>query len=632
MRHSNWITTAAIIGLAGAIGGTVSSGTLTAQDAPESILPPGFDDPAPAPTPTPAPAPAPTSVPPPTPGTPGPSVSPGVTLPGTAPGPGALPPVPQVSSGDLARLPSVEELENMSTDELDDLLGLKPRFDIPPAARRSLAQVGVLAPSEGGLPTASLANQPAALVRAALVGTKGPLVSRWGHILLRRTLASRLSTPDGMNPVEFAALRAGVLNRVGEYSVARSVAQDVDTGNWNDALTKEALTAYIAAADFVGACPAVRLQGSSREGPQWVMMQAICNAYAGEGALAGSQLNRALSDEIAPAIDVLLAQRYAGAAGRARRAVEIEWEGVEELNPWRFALANAVGESIPEPLLEEIPGYYERSAASGAMVPLEQRAFYADRAAREGILSSRAMVDLYSQIYADNSIMGEVSSRAGRLRNAYVAPDPAARIAAMRSLWGTLEGDSAQPDYAASVTTAFAAARITPSAALSRYADGLVASMLTAGLDRDAASWANVVDQGSLAWAMLAVGGGDSGFASEAGVDAFIDTDRSEEYRKSAFLAAGLAGLGRISSAEAAGFAGRLDFDLTRQTRWSQMIARAADVGNPTLVTLLAGLGMQGAEWSQMTPLHLYHITSALRRVGLEAEARMIAAEAVARG
>ncbi|MEM8726956.1 MAG: hypothetical protein AAGE86_15695, partial [Pseudomonadota bacterium] len=60
-------------------------------------------------------------------------------------------------------------------------------------------------------------------------------------------------------------------------------------------------------------------------------------------------------------------------------------------------------------------------------------------------------------------------------------------------------------------------------------------------------------------------------------------------------------------------------------------IERAADAGNPTLVALLAGLGMQGASWEQMTPLHLYHITSALRRVGLEAEARMIAAEAVAR-
>jgi hypothetical protein len=33
-----------------------------------------------------------------------------------------------------------------------------------------------------------------------------------------------------------------------------------------------------------------------------------------------------------------------------------------------------------------------------------------------------------------------------------------------------------------------------------------------------------------------------------------------------------------------------------------------------------------------MTSVHLYHIVSALNRVGLSAEARMIAAEAVARG
>jgi hypothetical protein len=61
------------------------------------------------------------------------------------------------------------------------------------------------------------------------------------------------------------------------------------------------------------------------------------------------------------------------------------------------------------------------------------------------------------------------------------------------------------------------------------------------------------------------------------------------------------------------------------------MITRAAEVDNAALVVLLAGLGMQGESWQQMTPRHLYHITAALRRVGLEAEARMIAAEAVAR-
>ena len=204
MQRSHFFATVAAVAMGGTLAGLLSSGSLTAQEAPESILPPGFDDPAPAPTP--APAPAPTSAPPPptSPDTPGPGVVPGTTLPGTAPIPGALPPVPQASSEDLARLPTVEELENMSTDELDDLLGLKPRFDIPPAARRSLAQVGVMAPSEGGMPTGSLARQPASLVRATLSGTKGPVVSRWGHILLRRALASRLAAPEGMNPVEFA--------------------------------------------------------------------------------------------------------------------------------------------------------------------------------------------------------------------------------------------------------------------------------------------------------------------------------------------------------------------------------------------------------------------------------------------
>jgi hypothetical protein len=40
---------------------------------------------------------------------------------------------------------------------------------------------------------------------------------------------------------------------------------------------------------------------------------------------------------------------------------------------------------------------------------------------------------------------------------------------------------------------------------------------------------------------------------------------------------------------------------------------------------------MQTADWRGIPPEHLYHIVSALRRVGLEYEARMIAAEALSR-
>lgn len=594
-----------------------------AQDAPESLLPPGFDDPTPAPSP--APSARPSAAPAPT--TPTVTSSNSGGTPVVQPVPGAVEPIPDLSGVDLSGVPSLEELEAMTPDELDDLLGLKPKYDIPPAARRSMQRVGVLSPSEGGLPTASLAKQPASLVRAALAGTKNQMVSRWGHILLRRALASRLEAPAGMGPVEFAALRVKALNAMGEYSVARAVAQDVDTGNWDKALTNTAVESYLATADITGACPAVRLGNADRDDQQWKLLQAICSAYAGEGTQAGRQLDRALGEGKAPRIDVLLAQRFAGAAGRGRRAVDIEWDGVDELNPWRFALANAVGEEIPESLRNDAAPYYERIWAISPMLPLALRAQGADRAAREGILSSSAIVSLYSQIYADDSITGDAAFTATRLREAYVAANPADRLVAMQDVWGGTEAD-----YGRYVLTAFAAARLPASSSFSDEAGALIASMLTAGLDKDAAAWANAVEDGTLGWALIALSQPGDDVVSRENLDGFLDDDGSDGMRKSQFLLAGLAGLGRVSGGDLSDFLSRTDTDINSESRWTRVISRAADVGNPTLVAMLAGLGMQGDSWDRMTPRHLFHIVAALNKVGLDAEARMIAAEAVARG
>ncbi len=550
---------------------------------------------------------------------------PGTGVPAANNVPSDLPPIPSTNG---ERLPRLGDLEDLTTDQLDELLGLKPKFDIPPAARRSLDEVGLLASEEGGFAAGSLAGQPASLVRAMLAGTGTPLVSRWGHILVRRALVSRLSAPGAMDPVEFATLRAGVLNRMGEYAATRSLVQDVDTSNWSQPLADEALTAYIAASDPVGACPFVRLQSSKPENPQWVMLSAICNAYAGESALASSQLSAALNRQIAPAIDVLLARRFAGAAGQSRQSVQIEWEGVDTLNPWRFAMANAVGETIPDTLLEQSDPFYARAGAATAMLPLQRRAEYAQRAGQEGIFSAQAMVELYSAIYADESISGPMQERANSLRTAYIAPDAATRIAAMETLW---KDGAADARHWPIVLTAYAAARVPPSAQLSDKAGVLIASMLTAGLDRDAAAWKPIVEEGSLGWALLALADPAGEIASSGGIDTFIDEDTSANQRRSQFLVAGLAGLGRVDAGTSSGFDDSLSLGLTRQTKWARMISRAAQVRNPAMVALLAGLGMQGDDWSQMTPLHLYHITSALRQVGLEAEARMIAAEAVSR-
>ena len=604
--------------LAGGAALVLCSTLVVAQDAPTSLLPPGFDDPAPTPTPRPT-APA------------RPSPAP------TAGGTPVVQPLPTAGAADSAAapisvpdgLPSLSELEAMDPDELDELLGLKPKYDIPPAARRSMSRVGILAASEGGLPPVSLAGQPASIVRAALAGTKGPLVSRWGHIMLRRALVSRLAAPVGMDPVEFAALRADVLNRMGEHSAARVLVQDVDTSNWDKRLTNAALTAYIGTGDVVGACPAVELQGGARDDPQWQMLQSICDAYSGQDVRANSELNRALSRQIAPAIDVLLAQRYAGAAGSGRRAITLEWDGVNELTPWRFALATAVGAEIPANLLGNAGAYYERASAVAPMLALPQRATGASRAAREGILSSAAMVDLYSQIYAVEDIEGPPAQIAELLQTAYVGADPQARLAAMKTIWN---GDGLA-GYSGLVLTAYAAARMPVSSEFEADTGQLIASMLAAGLDRNALRWASTVKDGSQGWALLALAADARGDAvSSNSLNRFMDDDPSAEQRKSKFLLAGLAGLGRVEQSAINNFSSRLEIDLGRQSKWSRLIDKAAEVRNPALVAYLAGVGMQGEGWNRMTALHLYQIVSALNRVGMSAEARMIAAEAVARG
>ncbi|ANY20411.1 hypothetical protein A6F68_01901 [Tsuneonella dongtanensis] len=611
----------------GAAALALASGLAFAQSAPESLLPPGFDDPAPTPSPTARPTAA--SPQPAQPSQPGAPTSLPVIQP--IPGGSQAPSIPLEIPALGGKLPTLEELEKMSTDELDELLGLKPKIDIPAGARRSLERTGVLAASEGGLPARSLANQPASLVRAALTGAKRPLVSRWGHILLRRALASRLESPSQMDPVEFAALRIEALNAMGEFSVARAVAQDIDTANWTPKFTAAALDAYVGTADLVGACPAVRLQGNRREDGTWRLFQGICNAYAGEGARAKTDIERVRYRGEAANIDALLAQRLAGAAGQGRGAVTIEWKGVDEITPLRFALANAVGEPIPEGLMEELGPYYDRVAATAPMLSLPRRIAASDTAAREGILSAAALVDLYSQLYAEQEAEGPEVTRASLLRQAYVGADAAARMDAIRQIWAPGAGGAI--DYGRLVLTAFAAARVEPNDAFEDDAGTLVASMLAAGFERDALRWTEVAPQGSLAWAQLVFANPRGTQAVSSGaIDDFIGDDSSSEQRKSQFLVAGLAGLGRIDQGDVSGFSKDLGMNLGAPTRWTRAIDAAAAVDNQALVALLAGLGMQGDGWDRMTARHLFHIVSALNRVGLSAEARMIAAEAVARG
>lgn len=651
-RRAMWLAGAAALA-SGLVLATASRG----QAVPEDLLPDAFGAPAPAPV-----APTPRPAAPARPAAPGGSAAaprpasnitqpgitqpgitqPNITQPGVAPPGAALPGIAQPGAAGVPALlpgalplpeglPPLSVLEAMEPSEIDELLGLRPKHDIPPGARRALRRIGVMSMAEGGFPARALAGQPPALIAAALAAAEGPLVSRWGHILLRRVLASRLDTPQGLDPVNFAALRARALNAMGEGAVARHLVQDVDSSNYNRALADAAFAAHLMTGDILGMCPIARLQPNLREDGEWEMLQAICLAYAGEARSAERRLQRALGTGRAPEIDVRLAQRFAGAAADGRRAVNIEWTGVNELNAWRIALALALGLEIPRPLVEGAGSRFGDAVVQIPASPLLQRAAFAQGAAGRGVFSAAALVDLESQLWASEQYSTADKARAAQLRQAYAGATPADRLAALRALWADDRGGQIDR-HGRLALTAYAAARMPVNEQGLADAPMLIAAMLSAGLDRNALRWGNLVPEGSEGWALLVLAQPSRRNPADAGaIERFIDEDASDERRKSKFLVAGIAALGRVSAEDAARLAGELDLDLARRSAWSDKITRAAAVGNPALVALLAGVGMRGQGWDQMTARHLFVIVRALNQVGLGAEARMIAAEAVAR-
>ena len=597
----------------------VSAPGIGQSEAPESLLPPGFNDPAPAPAPSqgetaPLPEPGRAPVAPPDDDPQAGGALPGIALPSLA---------GQEESDDALS----EELAALQ-DELEQQLALSQA--LPPGARRSLELIGPMTQANGGFGAASLGNIGGRYVQTMVRRTSGRIVSRWGALLLQRVLLSELDTPQGLNGANWAAERAALLLRIGAADGAVRMVQAIDPPAATARLLNVALDSYVSAADPLGMCPLVPFAGETAKGNQWQLIRAICSGFSGETSAAREQIDRASRQGGMDRIDVLLAEKIVGAGMNGRRAVTIQWDDVNQLTRWRFGLALTTGLEPPDELYASADRNYQAWRVRAPMASLASRVQAADMAAAMGIISSAEMVDLYGAAYDDAGSDDALRDRAALLRTAYVAADINDRISAMQALW--TRTDNAFVRYSAHVLTAHAAARVTPSEDLVAASDDLIVSMIAAGFDRSAARWGQLVPQGSLGWAVLAVASPtQQSQISASQVSEFINGDESEDARKSAFLVAGLAGLDRLSDGDRASLSSDLGIGFGGQSRWIRAITTAAARGDDGLVALLAATGMQGSDWSAMTPRHLYHIVAALRAVGLEPEARMIAAEAVSR-
>lgn len=592
-RAARGVVLAALAGVATAALG---------QDRPESLLPPGFDDPLPAPAPAPAATPrpgatvAPGTVATPVPGAPGDVPAPPETAPGT-------PPVGVPGEIDPATL---------------------ARYELPDFARRSLAQVGPSSPASNGLPTTAFGQADGRFLSTLMRRMQAPIASRWLSIALRRTLLSRVDTPRGVNGADFAAERAWLLLRMGEADAARAMVQSVDIADYTPKMFQVAMQAMLATADPGGLCPMVRPALAAAPDRNWRLAEAICAGLDGDPGKAGPLIDGARRS-LGNGIDLLLAEKLVGMGVSGRRAVTIEWEPVDRIGAWRWGMAVASGTPVPERLYGTAGPQLRYWRATAPMIGLADRAAAAEAAASQGVFSSQALTDLYGEIETqEDPSIAEVAV-ARDLRAAFTAATPAERVERMRQLWDEVEGPRAR--YGRLILTARAAARLVPDAGHQGDADRLIASMLSAGLDRAALRWKQVVPRGSDGWGMLLLA--EPGRAVAVGdVETYRDAASAE---KGAMLVAAMAGMGRIPPGDGQRLMRGMGIAYDAENSWTRAIARAAAANQPGTVVLLAAVGMQSRVWQGVSPAALYHITRALSQVGLDPYARMIAVEAVSR-
>ncbi|VWX58519.1 conserved hypothetical protein [Sphingorhabdus sp. 109] len=592
------------------------------QNSPESLLPPGFGESPPAPAPAPRPAPANTPTP-----APGPVPARPVGPPASNPS-GDIATEQNSAATELDRsLLALDENGELDLNALDD--ALQPQYSLSAGERRSMAEIGVLTPIFDGLPTDAFGKEGGQYLTNLIRNLDGPIISRWGSILLRRALLSKVASPENVNPADWVAERAWRLLLMGEADAARSLVLKVDGGNYTPRLYEVAMQAHLATADPAGICPLVEAGARVSDAPTWTMFRPICASLTGEQSRATSLLQQARRDKVATGIDYLLAEKTIGAGFEGRRAVTIRWDDIEYFNNWRFGLGAATGVEPPDRLYAKAGRHVQGWRVRAPMLSIDSRMKAADYAAAIGVLSSQAMVDLYAAAYDDPETGDDRKALASTLRQAYTDDTAQSRLAAMRDLWGRSNG--ALTRYSAKILTARAAAKIPPSAELAEESFELLASMLSAGLDRSAVRWADIVNEGSDAWALLAVASPTGNAVSYDALDDFGGNDDSDEQLRSKFLLAAVAGLGKADQQTIDEFSADLDLSLKRNTKWTRAIQSAARRGQSGTVALLVAVGMQGRDWRAMSPLHLYHITQSLKRVGLEPEARMIAAEALTR-
>ena len=251
---------------------------------------------------------------------------------------------------------------------------------------------GRIEEADGGFPFDMWAGVDRRLVERLLPRLPTGMTSRAVNDLTRRLLLSAAAPPEGPAEANLLALRIERLAAMGEgvevNHLMRAAPPDLDDA----ILAQTRLDALLLTGDFVGACAQARELIRMDDLPYWEKVLIFCQALNDRHAAAalGIELLRERGVPDDPALEVLLAALAGSAYG--------EFDSLPQPTALHLAMLRVARLAVPEDAIRNAAPVIARAIALTATVPLDLRLRAAERAEALGSLPTETLAELYASV------------------------------------------------------------------------------------------------------------------------------------------------------------------------------------------------------------------------------------------
>ena len=513
--------------------------------------------------------------------------------------------------------------------------------------------VGLIGEAEGGFAVSMWRGSRRALLESLLPRLPARLASPIARGLAVRLLTTRAIAPAGSSDGRgLLALRVERLVALGEAALAGRLAALAPAAAADEALAKTAAEASFLEDDYAGACQRIERGARGFEDDYWQRARAFCLLLSGD------------RDRAEILVDVL--RERGGASGIFFALMESLASGapagVDSLpdpSGLDLAMMRAAKAPLPADVLSSDRPSVLLAVIGNPNAGLDLRLVAAERALAYGAIDARRLSEIHDAVPDEDAPDGAAPAASGPtdwgprrrallLREARDAPDGRAKAAALRRVLKVAgERGGRTLVLAASLPVVEA---IEPEPDLLWFAGDAAAVLGASGKPERAGAWLALAAGGGGAaretaarlWAAARLAAPQDGPAP-ADPDAYGGWLRSvgaegapEGREKAILLAALLDALGRpLAPARWAELlaAGRS----VRRPRgadiaWTRALDEAARAGRAGETVLIALLGLGDARGGLADAAAVAPAVAALRRIGLEREARGLALEAAVRG